>query len=194
MLTKYIQTILSLKNHANQSIRYPFNIQYRLQNLITSVPFLIAMSCFLITISQSPVLVFGLFIGGIAVTFIQKLGQQTKIPSHCLVLLQTLVLAAILSVFWLDWFADPAAAQFFSKAENFFKTSLTDTSQSGASSAVSLVFNVIRALYLLYVAVALIGVVNAVRKDEDWQVVARTPLLVVIAVTIADVLTSFITG
>jgi hypothetical protein len=56
------------------------------------------------------------------------------------------------------------------------------------------VFNVLRALYLLYIAVALIGVINAVRKDEDWQVVARTPLLVVIAVTIADVLTSFIIG
>ena len=55
-------------------------------------------------------------------------------------------------------------------------------------------FNVLRALYLLYIAVALIGVVNAVRKDEDWQTVARTPLLVVVAVTIADVLTGFIIG
>jgi hypothetical protein len=37
-------------------------------------------------------------------------------------------------------------------------------------------------------------VINAVRKDEDWQSIARTPLLVVVAVTIADVLTRFVIG
>ena len=58
----------------------------------------------------------------------------------------------------------------------------------------ALVFNVLRAVYLLYIAVSLIGVINAVRKDEDWQSIARTPLLVVVAVTIADVLTGFIIG
>jgi hypothetical protein len=41
---------------------------------------------------------------------------------------------------------------------------------------------------------SLVGVINAVRKDEDWQSVARTPLLVVVAVTIADVLTGFVIG
>jgi hypothetical protein len=53
---------------------------------------------------------------------------------------------------------------------------------------------VLRAIYLLYIAISLVGVINAVRKDEDWQSIARTPLLVVVAVTIADVLTGFVIG
>ena len=52
----------------------------------------------------------------------------------------------------------------------------------------------LRAIYLLYIAVSLIGVINAVRKDEDWQSIARVPLLVVVAVTVADVLTGFVIG
>ncbi|MGF2015691.1 MAG: hypothetical protein RMX25_029950, partial [Nostoc sp. DedVER01b] len=97
---------------------------------------------------------------------------------------------------WLDAFAAPAEAQFFKKAEDFFQNTLTSGSSNGSNTqlAVGLVFNVLRALYLLYIAVALIGVVNAVRKDEDWQNIARTPLLVVVAVTIADVLTGFVIG
>jgi hypothetical protein len=163
--------------------------------LFRSSLFLLTCACFLTIISlHSPTLLFCLLLIGVATTFIQRFGQRCKLAAHWVILLQTLAVTLILSIFWIDWFANPAAAQFFGKAENFFKNNLADASQSGATSAVSLVFNVIRALYLLYIAVSLIGVVNAVRKDEDWQVVARTPLLVVIAVTVADVLTSFITG
>ncbi|WP_127086958.1 hypothetical protein [Dulcicalothrix desertica] len=163
--------------------------------LCRSSPFLLTCACFFTIISlHSPVLLFCLLLVGLTTTCIQHFGQRAKLSSRWVILLQTLAVALILSIFWLDWFTNPAAAQFFGKAENFFKNNLTDASQTGATSAVSLVFNVIRALYLLYIAISLVGVVNAVRKDEDWQVVARTPLLVVIAVTVADVLTSFITG
>lgn len=160
------------------------------------VPFLLACAVFLTIISwKSPILLFCLLLGSLGVVLIQQIGQVLHLPKPWIILLQTLAISAILSFFWIDCLSDPAAAQFFAKAENFFKNNLTQgTQQGGAAAAVSLVFNVLRALYLLYVAVALIGVINAVRKDEDWQVVARTPLLVVIAVTIADVLTSFIVG
>jgi hypothetical protein len=174
---------------------------YRVKDLFTdllaSVSFLLTCAVFLTVICwKSPTLLFCLVVGSISVAIIGRIGQQIGLPKQWLILLQTLALSAILSLFWLDYFSDPAAAQFFGKAENFFKNTLTQGSQQGAAStaAISLVFNVLRALYLLYIAVALIGVINAVRKDEDWQVVARTPLLVVIAVTIADVLTSFIIG
>ncbi|MEI2582329.1 hypothetical protein [Scytonema sp. PRP1] len=174
---------------------------YRVKDLFTdllaSVFFLLTCAVFLTVICwKSPTLLFCLVVGSITVAVIGRIGQQIGLPKQWLILLQTLALSAILSLFWLDYFSDPAAAQFFGKAENFFKNTLTQGSQQGAAStaAISLVFNVLRALYLLYIAVALIGVINAVRKDEDWQVVARTPLLVVIAVTIADVLTSFIIG
>ena len=108
----------------------------------------------------------------------------------------TVVLLVCLCLLWLGFLAEPASAQFFGTAEEFFKNTLAAdaSNDTNLESAVALVFNVLRAIYLLYIAVALIGVVNSVRKDEDWQAVARTPLLVVVAVTIADVLTSFVIG
>jgi hypothetical protein len=165
--------------------------------LIKSVPFLLACAVFLTVITfNSPTLLFCLLIAGFVTTTIQQIGQKTHLPKQWIVVCQVLAVSLILSSFWLDYFADPALAQFFGKAETFFKNSLTQGSAESntATPAISLIFNVLRALYLLYIAISLVGVINAVRKDDDWQVVARTPLMVVIAVTIADVLTGFITG
>ncbi|MEC4815690.1 MAG: hypothetical protein SAK29_20805 [Scytonema sp. PMC 1069.18] len=157
-----------------------------------STSFLLACAVFLTIIAwKSPVLLFCLLMSGCVVTLIQKIGKSLNIPEKLLLLLQTTAIATILSFFWIDYFSVQAAAQFFGKAEQFFKTSFNN---NGADTAVSLVFNILRAFYLLYIAASLVGVINAVRKDEDWQVVARTPLLVVVAVTIADVLTNFIIG
>ena len=165
--------------------------------LIESVPFLIACAVFLSVISlKSPILLFCLLIGSLITIIIQQIGQQVHLPRRSLIILQILASIIILSLFWLDYFAAPAQAQFFRRAENFFTNNLTQGSSNNNSTqaAISLVFNVLRALYLLYIAVALISVINAVRKDEDWQNVVRTPLLVVVAVTIADVLTGFVIG
>lgn len=165
--------------------------------LIESVPFLIACAVFLSVISlKSPILLFCLLIGSLITIIIQQIGQQVHLPRRSLIILQILASIIILSLFWLDYFAAPAQAQFFRRAENFFTNNLTQGSSNNNSTqaAISLVFNVLRALYLLYIAVALISVINAVRKDEDWQNVVRTPILVVVAVTIADVLTGFVIG
>jgi hypothetical protein len=163
-----------------------------------SAPFIIACLVLVSTISlHSPVLLFCMVTGSLIVTIIQRIGQQVNLPKHQLIPLQALAVAVLLGVFWLDYFAAPAEAQFFKKAEDFFQNTLTQGASNESNNtqlAVGLVFNVLRALYLLYIAVALIGVMNAVRKDEDWQSIARTPLLVVVAVTIADVLTGFIIG
>jgi hypothetical protein len=170
---------------------------YWRDRLIESVPFLLACAVLLSVVSlNSPILLFCLLFGSLSAIVIQQVGQQVNLPKRSLILLQILAVAGILSLFWLDYFADPAQAQFFKKAEDFFKNNLTQglTQTGSTQAAVSLVFNVLRALYLLYIAVSLIGVINAVRKDEDWQSVARTPLLVVVAVTIADVLTGFVIG
>ncbi|EHC18004.1 hypothetical protein [Fischerella thermalis] len=165
--------------------------------LLESVPFLIACAVFLSVISlKSPILLFCLVFSSLSAVVLHKIGQQVNLPKRYIILLQMLGVAIIFSAFWLDYFADPAQAQFFRKAEDFFKNTLTQGAATGSNTqaAVSLVFNVLRALYLLYIAVSLIGVINAVRKDEDWQSVARIPLLVVVAVTIADVLTGFVIG
>ncbi|KOP25318.1 hypothetical protein AMR41_18125 [Hapalosiphon sp. MRB220] len=180
-------------------------ILYKLSNileiwwirLLESVPFLIACAVFLSVISlKSPILLFCLVFGSFVTVVVHKVSQEVNLPKRYIILLQILGVALIFSLFWLDYFAEPAQAQFFRKAEDFFKNTLTQGADTGnnTQAAVSLVFNVLRALYLLYIAVSLIGVINAVRKDEDWQSIARTPLLVVVAVTIADVLTGFVIG
>ncbi|MFN6485966.1 MULTISPECIES: hypothetical protein [unclassified Nostoc] len=166
--------------------------------LVESVPFLIACAVFVSVISlKSPILLFCLLVGSLIAVITQQIGQQVNLPKRSLILLQILAAAIILSLYWLDCFAAPAQAQFFGEAEKFFKKTLQDgstTNAGGSDTAVSLIFNVLRAIYLLYIAISLVGVINAVRKDEDWQSIARTPLLVVVAVTIADVLTRFVIG
>ncbi|WP_242046060.1 MULTISPECIES: hypothetical protein [Calothrix] len=182
-------------NLANTQL--PKTLNYWRLRLIESIPFLLACTVLISVISlKSPVLLFCLLMGSLIAIVIQQIGQQIKLPKRQLISLQILAVVALLSIFWLDYFAAPAQAQFFKKAEDFFQNTLTQGTSTGGNTqlAVGLVFNVLRALYLLYIAVALIGVVNAVRKDEDWQNIARTPLLVVVAVTIADVLTGFVIG
>jgi hypothetical protein len=154
-------------------------------SIVESVPFLLACAVFLSVISlKSPILLFCLLAGSFMAIVLQKLGEQV------------LLVSVIFSLFWLDHFAIPAHAQFFGRAEDFFRNTLTEGTEGGAGTdtAVSLIFNVLRAIYLLYIAVSLIGVINALRKDEDWQSIARVPLLVVVAVTVADVLTGFVIG
>jgi hypothetical protein len=166
--------------------------------LVESVPFLLACAVFLSVISlKSPVLLFCLLFGSLIAIVIQQIGQQVNLPQRWRLALQILSPVLILSLFWLDYLATPVQAQFFRRAEDFFKNNLaqgTPTNITGTQTAISLIFNVLRGIYLLYIAVSLIGVINAVRKDEDWQSIARTPLLVVLAVTIADVLTGFVIG
>ncbi|MBV6625744.1 MAG: hypothetical protein KI793_22920 [Rivularia sp. (in: Bacteria)] len=187
----------ALRNKAGKTSYNLLEVANNCRAILTeSVPFLIACAVFLSVVSlHSPVLLFCLLLGSLIAVVMQQISWKFNLPKRQLIGLQILAIALLLSAFWLDYFATPAQAQFFGKAEDFFKNTLTQGSNdSGTNNAVSLVFNVLRALYLLYIAIALIGVVNAVRKDEDWQNIARTPLLVVVAVTIADVLTGFIIG
>jgi hypothetical protein len=180
---------------AQTSHRLRLTLKYLRVQLLESVPFLIACAVFLCAIClKSPIFLFCLLFGSLITIVIQQIGKQVHLPRRSLIVFQIFVVAVIFSLFWLDYFAAPAQAQFFKRAEDFFKNNLSQGGGGGSQAAVSLVFNVLRAVYLLYIAVSLISVINAVRKDEDWQSIARTPLLVVIAVTIADVLTAFIIG
>lgn len=52
--------------------------------------------------------------------------------------------------------------------------------------------NVVRALFVLYLAIALIGVFNQMQRDEEWQVAARTPLLAVVIVGIVEAISTLI--
>ncbi|QSJ14451.1 hypothetical protein JYQ62_21310 [Nostoc sp. UHCC 0702] len=193
---KFYQIVVDSTTKTSSKLKSILEFWYL--SLIESVPFLIACAVFLSVISlKSPILLFCMLLGSLIAIVIHKIGQQVDLPKKWVVPLQILAVVTILSLFWLDYFAAPAQAQFFKKAEDFFKNNLTQgatTNSTGTNTAVSLIFNVLRGIYLLYIAISLIGVINAVRKDEDWQSVARVPLLVVLAVTIADVLTGFVIG
>jgi len=52
--------------------------------------------------------------------------------------------------------------------------------------------NVVRALFILYLAIALVGVFNQMQRDEEWQVAARTPLLALIIVGIIEGISALI--
>ena len=96
-----------------------------------------------------------------------------------------------LGLLWLiTLLAYPARAQFFGGAETW----MTGVFGAAAGEAIPLVFNVLRGLFLLYVGISLVRVINSARNDEDWQTIARTPLIIIIAVTAGDILTTLITG
>lgn len=96
-----------------------------------------------------------------------------------------------LGLLWLiTLLAYPAQAQFFGGAETW----MTSNFGTAAGEAIPLVFNVLRGLFLLYVGISLVRVINSARNDEDWQTIARTPLIIIIAVTAGDILTTLITG
>ncbi|MGD2184382.1 hypothetical protein [Lusitaniella coriacea] len=101
----------------------------------------------------------------------------------------SLLFAAVASTIAIGLFAPPAAAQFFQSAEDWMSQQFPD-----AADVVPVVFNVLRGLFVLYVGIALVKVINAMRDDEDWKSLARTPLIILIAVTLGDVLVVLIIG
>ena len=94
----------------------------------------------------------------------------------------------------IDTLSIPVKAQFFGKAEDFFKTVFVSDDNAGMDLTIALIFNIFRALVILYLAIALIGVVDKMRKDEDWQTAARAPLVILMVLTIGDVLSGMIIG
>jgi hypothetical protein len=167
------------------------------RDLAYFIPLLLLVTLFVcVIVVKGSSLLFCLLVSGGMTVAIAYWGRRLGISKQWLLFFQFLAIALVTSTLWLNFLAEPANAQFFKKAEDFFQNTLTQgsTTTDNTRTAISLVFNVLRAIYLLYIAGSLIGIINAVRKDEDWQSVARIPLLVIIAVTIADVLTSFIVG
>ncbi|WP_218082498.1 hypothetical protein [Anthocerotibacter panamensis] len=85
--------------------------------------------------------------------------------------------------------AEPAHALFFQQAETWLTGNFPQ-----ANGAIVLVGNALRALFVIYVAVSIVSVINKLRQDEDWQTAARTPIIVTVGITIMDVLTTAITA
>lgn len=101
------------------------------------------------------------------------------------------ILFGVLSIiFMLDFATAPANAQFFNSAQTWMTGAFEGIPQEG----VTLFFNVLRALFLLYLGISLVRIVNAARNDDDWQNLARTPLIIVVTVVVGDIITGFIVG
>ena len=90
---------------------------------------------------------------------------------------------------WLS-VAMPSQALFFAAAETYFTTVFGGA--TAATTAVPLVFGILRVIFVLYLAIALIRVINAFRNDEDWQTAARIPMMVVLCIVLGDLLSTMI--
>ncbi|MBD2604760.1 hypothetical protein H6G81_09525 [Scytonema hofmannii FACHB-248] len=101
----------------------------------------------------------------------------------------TVLFTLVGALFLLDALSTPANAQFFQGAETWMTGQFTS-----AGEAIPLVFNVLRGLFLLYLGISLVKVIQAARQDEDWQNLARTPMIILIAITMGDILASLIVG
>lgn len=86
----------------------------------------------------------------------------------------------------------PAQAQFLQNAETFI-ANLLSTSNVPATM-VPLIFGVLRAIFVIYIAIAVIRVLVAARNDDDWTTLARTPLIIVMAIVIGDLMANLVIG
>ena len=114
-----------------------------------------------------------------------------------------LLFLSALAFFWMVIMSDSANAQFFKKAETWMKTYFGKAIGGGGGGAggaggggdvIALVFNVLRAIYILYLGVELVKCIKAAQQDQDWQTLARTPLIIVVSITIADIVSTLILG
>jgi len=92
----------------------------------------------------------------------------------------------------------PVQAAFFSNACNWMSGFLA-AANGGAVQAgpagldtSALVFNILRGIFILYVAYSLVQVIKSARDSEDWQATARTPLIVILSVGVADLVTTLL--
>lgn len=105
----------------------------------------------------------------------------------------TVLFCLVGTIFFLDMFAAPANAQFMNNAEEFFKNA-DYFGEVADSPVIGFIFAILRGLFLLYLGIALVQVVQKARNDEDWQTIARTPIIVAITVVVGDVLAGLVVG
>ncbi|MEO1144133.1 MAG: hypothetical protein AAFY26_00825 [Cyanobacteria bacterium J06638_22] len=110
---------------------------------------------------------------------------------------------------WMNWItvamaggvfltlATPAGAAFFGAAEEYLVSIFEGAAGaagggSDITAMIPLIFGALRIIFVLYIAIALVRVIQAFRQDEDWVTAARIPLIVILCVVIGDGLSSII--
>ena len=105
------------------------------------------------------------------------------------------VLASTVAFIGLFGHVEPASAQFFAGTEKWLSSNLgKGSSGTNVADMIALTFNVLRALFVIYLGISLVKVVQNARDGEDWQTLAKTPLIILVTVTLGDVLGNMITG
>jgi hypothetical protein len=145
------------------------------------------------------ILLGGLMIGVAIVIALPKQSQALltnfeKLQRKYGVNLYAILFAILTIICLLDFTAAPANAQFFNNAQTWMTNNLNRGGNAQTPQVIQLFFNVLRGLFLLYVGISLVRIVQAVRNDEDWQSLARTPLIIVLSVVVGDLVTTLITG
>lgn len=93
-------------------------------------------------------------------------------------------------------FFTPAHAQFLEAAETGALEIVTGLGDGGENltGIIEFIFGALRLLLVIYMAIALIQIVNAARQGEEWKDLMRTPLLVILVVVIGDFIAGVIFG
>lgn len=150
---------------------------------------------------HAPTFVVGSLIAGLTVQVIKTIICSNE---HCQRLWKWLLKKANLSEKKMPWLtagfaggawmsaALPSQAAFFVQAEQYLQQILAVGAASGATALVPLLFGVLRVIFVIYIGIALVRVVNGFRNDEDWSTAARIPLIVVLCVVIGDALSTLI--
>lgn len=87
----------------------------------------------------------------------------------------------------------PVQAAFMTNACNWMGGALNaSTNNANINTVVALTFNVLRALFVLYVGYSFVQVVKSARESEEWQTQARTPLLIIFSVAAGDFITTLL--
>jgi len=111
------------------------------------------------------------------------------------------IVTAIITVTWLFNLAEPAHAVFLSRLENFITGIATTASSIGedgeaaiSADVITLIFNLIRGVFLLAVAAASLFAYNQAQQGNDWRpIVSQVGLAFGIVIAI-DVVTFLFTG
>jgi len=153
----------------------------------------------IIEMSVHDILLGGFMIAGAIAVALPKQAQALltnfeKIQRKYGVNLYAVLFAMLAVICVLDFAAAPANAQFFNNAQTWMTGIFGNQGNAQTQAVIVLFFNVLRGLFLLYLGINIIRVINAARNDEDWQNLARTPLIIVLAIFVADLVTGLIVG
>ena len=103
-----------------------------------------------------------------------------------------LIITTILMFF--NFFDAPAHALFLENLENFIIKIATDSNSTVSSASITLLFNLIRAMFLILMVVAGLLSYNQAQQGNDWRPIATQAALALGVLMAIDVITQLFVG